>query len=126
MCLKWLPRGLPRPWRAFKQPDGGEGTSWAPGASALALASVFAGFNGVQCRLLGNLTSDCPLDSKKSRFFRRPPRPDDACRRLKNPGENHAGLHTSCSCTGKQISRATNKGTYHIRLPIQKEADSRC
>jgi hypothetical protein len=41
--------------RVFKLPDGGEGTSCATGALASALARVFAGFNGVQCRLLRNL-----------------------------------------------------------------------
>ena len=36
-----------------------------------------------------------PLDSKKSRFFRRPPRPDDAHGRFKNPGEITLAITTS-------------------------------
>ena len=82
---------------------------------------------GVQCGIVpppGQSYLRLPLDSKKSRFFRRPPRPDDACRRLKNPGEITLANKTSGTGRPKQISRATNKGTYHIRLPIHKEADS--
>ena len=67
-----------------------------------------------------------PLDSKKSRFFRRPPRPDGAHGRFKNPDEITLAITTSGARASANFSRATNKGTYHIRLPIQKEADSRC
>ena len=44
---------------------------------------VSMGFNAA---LQGDLSKN-PLDSKRSRFFMRPPHPDDARRRFKIPGE---------------------------------------
>ena len=53
----------------FKLPDGGEGTSCATGALASALARVFAGFNGVQCRLLGKVLTQIASVQKSPVFL---------------------------------------------------------
>ena len=67
-----------------------------------------------------------PLDSKKSHFFRRPSAKGRPRLSLEDPGEITLAITTSGARASANFSRATNKGTYHIRLPIQKEADSRC
>ena len=57
MCLKWLPRGLPRPWRAFwaaRRRPGHFVCYWHVGIGPC--SSVQAGFRpGSMGRLLGNL-----------------------------------------------------------------------
>ena len=86
MYLRWLPRGLEGVARVLSCPmavSSLRGYCRGGIGPARLFSPVSMGFNAAPCQRICLRSHR----SKKSRFFMRPPRPDDACRRFKNPGE---------------------------------------
>ena len=109
VAAAWTPEGVAR---VLSCPDDRELASWLLSRRHQPLLVCFRRFQWFML-LPAQESAQIAIRSKKSPFFMHPPRPDDACRRFKNPGnitrENPTVKRSSCF-----FGAVTFEGLFHI------------